>query len=343
MNFNNNPYGYNPNPNQNNNQNQNPNMNNPFGQYTPPRPPKRDAKVVDEAVEKMKKRVKRIVPLFIVLILAVSFLSNALVITKPNQYTLIQQFGKVVDIKDEAGLSFKIPFVQNTKTIPNTVLLYDLPISDVITKDKKTMVADSFVLWKVQEPLTFVQTLNGNVSNAEARISTIVYNSMKNVISNLSQTDIISGRDTLALAINDNIGDGLEKYGIKLVAIETKRLDLPDDNKQAVYERMISERNNIAASYIAEGESEATKIRSETDKTISIQISQAQAEAAKIEAAGEAEYMRILSEAYADESRADFYTYVRALDAAKISMSGDGKTLILSPDSPLAQIFYNVQ
>ncbi|MBP1581721.1 MAG: protease modulator HflC [Oscillospiraceae bacterium] len=291
----------------------------------------------------MKKRIGRLIPLVVILLIASMLSSSCFVVTMPNEYTLVQQFGKVVDIKEEPGLSFKLPFIQNTKTIPNTVLLYDLPISDVITKDKKTMVADSFVLWQVADPLTFVQTLNGNVSNAEARISTIVYNSMKNVISNLSQTEIISGRDTLAAAINENIGDGLDKYGINLVAIETKRLDLPDDNKQAVYERMISERNNIAASYIAEGESEATKIRSETDKTISIQVSQAEAEAAKIEAEGEAEYMRILSEAYADESRADFYSFVRSLDAAKISMSGSDKTLILSPDSPLAQIFYNAQ
>lgn len=298
---------------------------------------------VDVKLEKMKKRIGRLIPLVVILLIASMLSSSCFVVTMPNEYTLVQQFGKVVDIKEEPGLSFKLPFIQNTKTIPNTVLLYDLPISDVITKDKKTMVADSFVLWQISDPLTFVQTLNGNVSNAEARISTIVYNSMKNVISNLSQTEIISGRDTLAAAINENIGDGLDKYGINLVAIETKRLDLPDDNKQAVYERMISERNNIAASYIAEGESEATKIRSETDKTISIQVSQAEAEAAKIEAEGEAEYMRILSEAYADESRADFYSFVRSLDAAKISMSGSDKTLILSPDSPLAQIFYNAQ
>ncbi len=298
---------------------------------------------IDVDLEKGKKKAKRLLPLLLILLVAGILYSNAFVVTKPNEYTLVQQFGKVVDIKEEPGLSFKLPFVQNTKSIPNTVLLYDLPISDVITKDKKTMVADSFVLWKVIDPLTFVQTLNGNVSNAEARISTIVYNSMKNVISNLSQTDIISGRDTLADAIVLNIGDGLEKYGVELVAVETKRLDLPDDNKQAVYERMISERNNIAASYQAEGESEATKIRSETDKTISIQISRAEAEAEKIEAEGEAEYMRILSGAYADETRADFYSFVRSLDAAKLSMSGENKTLILSPDSPLAQIFYNAQ
>ena len=332
------------NENNNNQYNQNFNQQYQYQQYQPPNPPKTPKEpFVDIALEKTKKRFGKLIPLFLVLIVAGVLYSNSFVVTKPNQYTMIQQFGKVVAVRDEPGLSFKIPFVQNAKTIPNTVLLYDLPISDVITKDKKTMVADSFVLWKVSDPLTFIQTLNGNVSNAEARISTIVYNSMKNVISNLSQTEIISGRDTLAQSIFANIGDGLDKYGIELVAVETKRLDLPDDNKQAVYERMISERNNIAASYQAEGESEATKIRSETDKTISIQIAQAEAQAAKIEAEGEAEYMRILSEAYADESRADFYSFVRSLDAAKLSMSGDNKTLILTPDSPLAQIFYNAQ
>ena len=332
------------NENNNNQYNQNFNQQYQYQQYQPPKPPKAPKEpFIDVALEKTKKRLGKLIPLFLVLIVAGMLYSNSFVVTKPNEYTMIQQFGKVVAVRDEAGLSFKIPFVQNAKTIPNTVLLYDLPISDVITKDKKTMVADSFVLWRVTDPLTFIQTLNGNVSNAEARISTIVYNSMKNVISNLSQTEIISGRDTLAQSIFANIGDGLEKYGIELVAVETKRLDLPDDNKQAVYERMISERNNIAASYQAEGESEATKIRSETDKTISIQIAQAEAQAAKIEAEGEAEYMRILSEAYADESRADFYSFVRSLDAAKLSMSGENKTLILTPDSPLAQIFYNAQ
>ena len=332
------------NENNNNQYNQNFNQQYQYQQYQPPNPPKTPKEpFVDIALEKTKKRLGKLIPLFLVLIVAGVLYGNSFVVTKPNQYTMIQQFGKVVAVRDEPGLSFKIPFVQNAKTIPNTVLLYDLPISDVITKDKKTMVADSFVLWKVSDPLTFIQTLNGNVSNAEARISTIVYNSMKNVISNLSQTEIISGRDTLAQSIFANIGDGLDKYGIELVAVETKRLDLPDDNKQAVYERMISERNNIAASYQAEGESEATKIRSETDKTISIQIAQAEAQAAKIEAEGEAEYMRILSEAYADESCADFYSFVRSLDAAKLSMSGDNKTLILTPDSPLAQIFYNAQ
>ena len=123
--------------------------------------------------------------------------------------------------------------------------------------------------------------------------------------------------------------------------METKHLDLPDDNKAAVYERMISERNNIAASYTAQGESDATKIRSETDKEVQIMLSEARAQAEVLIAEGEAEYMRILADAYSDESKAEFYNFVRALDAAKTSLTGTDNVLFLTPDSPLAQIFYN--
>ena len=115
---------------------------------------------------------------------------------------------------------------------------------------------------------------------------------------------------------------------------------MPDDNKQAVYERMISERNNIAASYTAKGNSEAQKIRNNTDREVSVMRSEANRNAEILRAEGEAEYMRILSEAYNDESKAEFYNFVRSLDAAKASLKGGSKTLILDRTSPLVQIFY---
>ena len=280
----------------------------------------------------------------VLLVLAGIVLSQSMVITEQDEYTLIRQFGKVDHIISEPGLTFKIPFMQTSETLPKKILVTDLPASDVITMDKKTMVADSYVLWRVSDPLKFVQTLNSQISNAEARISTTVYNSIKNVISSMSQNEVISGREgRLSDTIMENIGDTMDGYGIELLSVETKRLDLPSDNKQAVYERMISERNNIAASYTAEGESEAMKIRTATDNEITVNISAAEAEAEKLIAEGEAEYMRILSAAYADEDRVDFYTFVRALDAAKIALSGENKTLILSSDSPLVQIFNNVE
>ena len=168
--------------------------------------------------------------------------------------------------------------------------------------------------------------------------------SMKNIISSLDQTEVINGRDgELTKMIMGNIGDSMEQYGIELITVEIKRLDLPDDNKNAVYERMISERNNIAASYIAEGEAEATKIRTQTDYEITVSISEAKAEAEATVAAGEAEYMKVLSKVYSDQTRSDFYTFVLSLDAAKASLVGENKTLILDEDSPIAQIFNTVE
>lgn len=279
--------------------------------------------------------------LIVLLILIVFVLPDTMVSTYPNEYTLIKQFGKIEKIIDTPGLSFKVPFVQSRMSIPKSMQIYDIAPSDVITKDKKTMVADCFVLWKVSDPLKYVRTLNGHELAAQARINTIVFNSLKNVISSLPQTEVISGRDgELAQAIMDNIGTTMDEYGITISAVETKSLDLPDDNKASVYERMISERNNIAAAFTAEGNSEAKKIRTETDTTIQIQLSEAKAEAQKTEAEGEAEYMNILSSAYNDSSKADFYNFVRSLDAAKISMNSKDKTLILDKNSPIAQIFY---
>ena len=282
--------------------------------------------------------------LAVVFLAAVVVLGTSMVVTKENEYTLIKQFGKIDHVVDEAGLSFRIPFIQTADTLPKEILIYDLAASDVITMDKKTMVADSYVLWRIIEPQVFVQTLNSQVSNAESRINAVVFNAMKNVISSMDQTEVISGRDgELTRMIMAHIGDSMTQYGIELINVEIKRLDLPDDNKTAVYERMISERNNIAASYTAEGEAEAKMIRTQTDYEISISISEATAEAAAIVAEGEAEYMKILSAAYSDEARSDFYTFVLSLDAAKASLVGTNKTLILNSDSPIAQIFNDIE
>ena len=166
-------------------------------------------------------------------------------------------------------------------------MLYDLAASDVITSDKKSMVADSFVLWKITDPLKFIQTLSGSVANAESRINAVVYNSLKTVISSMKQEAVISGRDgELAAAIMENFEQNFDDYGLTVLAIETKRIDLPDENKAAVYERMISERGNIAASYAAEGDAQAKHIRSEADKSVEITVSEAKAQAERIKAEG---------------------------------------------------------
>ena len=261
-------------------------------------------------------------------------------VTQQNEYKLIRQFGKVDRVISSSGISFKIPFIESTQSLPKETLLYDLAASDVITKDKKTMISDSYVLWKISDPLKYAQTLNSSVESGESRINTAVYNATKNAISSMSQDQVITSRDgELSDMVMEAIGTNMDQYGIELLKFETKQLDLPDDNKEAVYERMISERDNIAATYKAEGNSEAKVIRNKTDKEVAIQISDAKKQAEILEAEGEQEYMKILAQAYGEEDRSEFYSFVRSLDALKTSMKGEDKTVILSADSPIAQIF----
>jgi membrane protease subunit HflC len=293
----------------------------------------------------MAKTAKKITGVLFIILVIAGFIAlmSSLVVTKENEYSVVKKFGKIERVYKSAGLNFKIPFLETVDKLPKQIQFYDMMESDVITKDKKTMVVDSYVLWRITDPVVFAQALNSSVAAAEGRIDSAVYNAMKNVISSMDQNEVISGRDgELSQAFMTNIGSTMNQYGVELLSVETKHLDLPSGNKAAVFDRMISERSQIAATYTAEGESEAQKIRNMTDKEVAISISNAETQAARIIAEGEAEYMRILSEAYSDPARSEFYTFVRSLEAAKASLSGENKTLILSEDSPIAQIFYQL-
>ena len=280
----------------------------------------------------------------LLIVLAVALLivlANSFFIVQANEYGVVRQFGAVVDTKDAPGIYFKVPFVQTASYLPNTVLLYDLPVSDLISADKTSLIADCFAIWEIDDPRLFIESLSGNLATAESRINANVYNALKTVMSSLTLEEIISGRDgEVVTAIMNNIGNSFEKYGIHLIAVETKKIDLPDDNKSAVYTRMISERNNIAASYLAEGEASAKQIRNAADKKVQILLAEAEAQAEILKAEGDAEYMRILSEVYDTQEEADFYTFMIALDALKESMTGEEKTLILDASSPIAKLFY---
>ena len=295
---------------------------------------------MNEAAPKKGHPVRAVLLVVIIAALLV-LLNSCFYVVHKNEYGIVRQFGAVVDVKSEPGIYFKIPFIQQTGTLPNTVLLYDLPVSDMISADKTTLIADCFAIWRIEDPRLFIETLSGNVSQAEYRINVNVYNALKTVLSSMTQAEIISGRGgSLVEAIMANIGNSFERYGIHLIAVETKKIDLPDDNKTAVFNRMISERNNIAAGYLAQGESEAKEIRNAADKQVQIMLAEAEAKAAVIRAEGDAEYMRILSEVYDSPEEAEFYTFMIALDSLKVSMTGDEKTLILDADSPIAKLFY---
>ena len=276
----------------------------------------------------------------LIAVIAFIGISQSMFVLEQGEYAIVKQFGEVIAIHDEPGMKMKVPFIQSVDTLPNKVLVYDLPISEVITKDKQTMVADSFAMWRISDPIKFISSLNGSITTATGRIEYLVYNAMKNEISSRTQEEVVSDRTgELARDITDTAKPNFSQYGIELLSVETKHLDLPYDNKESVYKRMIAERNNISATYAAEGEKEATIITNEAAKEAAVLLAEAKAQAEQLRAEGEAEYMKILSEAYNNSSKAEFYEFVRSLEAAEKSLAQNGNVLILNQDSPLVELF----
>jgi len=267
---------------------------------------------------------------------------NAMYTVAENEYVCVMRFSEIVDINDEPGLHFKIPFIDETRTFPNTTLIYDIPPSEVLTSDKKNMTVDSYIIWEIADPRTFYRTL-GSTGEAEARLNAVTYNSLKNLMGKLMQDDIIntedaSGRNDIYAGITTEVAALCETYGIRVMDVRIKRFDLAQSNEEAVYDRMISDRKQIAEKYTADGNYEASIIRNEVDKQVNIIISNAEAEAARLEAEGEQEYMRMLAEAYNTEDKKEFYEFTRALDALKASLSGEDKTVIIDAESKLGEI-----
>lgn len=283
--------------------------------------------------------MKKLIAILILLITASAVIYAASAVYVPeNSFAVVRRFNKVIAIHSTAGLQFHAPFLDTVTELPKNRRTYDLPPSDVLTKDKKAMIVDEYVVWRIEDPLTFLQTA-GTVTEIERRLDASVYNSVKTLLSSINQDEIISLRgDSLNNKITENIAEQMKTYGLEVIDAQIKKLDLPTANKEAVYNRMISERLQMAAAYTAEGMEEAAIIKNETDKNTKIIKSEAESEAQKIIAEGEAEYMQILREAYNSPERVEFYEFVRSLDALKSTMKGD-KTLILPYDSPLMKWF----
>ena len=286
----------------------------------------------------MKKTILFSVIALLLVILAVSSMYTV----EENEYACTFRFSEIVNTETEAGLHFKIPFIDSVKYFTKATQLYDIPPSAVITSDKQNMTVDCYILWNIEDPQQFYRALGTN-SVAEERLDAITYTALKIALGNLKQSDIINmndggERNDIYESITATVNEQAKVYGIEVEDVKVKRFDLPDSNLNAVYTRMISERNQMAEKYTANGNFEASKIRNDVDKQVNIMVSNAQAQAALLEAEGEAEYMRLLAEAYNSQEKQEFYEFTLALDALKASLTGDDKTIILDQNSDLAKI-----
>ena len=287
------------------------------------------------------KNVIKTVALVLAILLVIG-LANSFYTVREDQYACVVRFSKIIETTAEAGIHFRIPFLDSVKYFSKATQFYDIPPSEVLTSDKQNMTVDCYVLWQINDPLKFYQTLT-TVDKAEQRLDAITYNELKTVMGTLAQADIINmedgaERNAIYEGISTSVNELAQAYGITVEDVKIKRFDLPESNENAVYSRMISERNQMAEKYTADGNYEASIIRNDVDKQVNIIVSNAKAEAAKLEAEGEAEYMRLLAAAYDSDDKKDFYEFTIALDALQQSLTGEEKTIILDADSALAKI-----
>ena len=288
---------------------------------------------------KKKGKLGFFIKLIIFIVLVVS-ITNTAYIVRENEYAYVTRFSKFVKIQDTAGLHFKLPLLDKIEKIPQFRMMYDIPPSEVLTGDKKTLVVDNFTVWQIDDPYTFMRTVS-RISEMENRIDAVVYNAVKNTLGTMDQTSIINSDNSSIDDVNNKITElvnaQLKNYGVSTVAVEIKRLDLPKDNESAVFNRMISERTQMAESFRAEGNLEASKVVNETDKEVGILLSKASAAAEELKGQGEGEYMKIIAEAYSTEDRMDYYEFIRSLEALKVTMKGE-KTLILPADNFIVRV-----
>ena len=290
--------------------------------------------------------MKKTILIAVIVALVVIVAASSIYTIREDQYACTFRFSQIINTESEAGLHFKVPFIDNVEYFSKATQFYDIPPSEVITSDKQNMTVDCYILWRISDPQQFYRAL-GTTAKAEDRLDSITYSALKREMGKLAQADIINMEDgALRNEIYEGIAitvrEGAAAYGIEVEDVKIKQFDLPESNLNAVYRRMISERNQMAEKFTADGNKEATLIRNEVDKTVNITVSNAEAESAKLIAEGEAEYMRMLAEAYNSQEKKDFYQFMLALDALKASLTGSEKTVILDAESDLAKILMGV-
>ena len=289
----------------------------------------------------MKKAIIWIVA--VVVLLAILAFSGMFYTVREDEHALVTRFSKVVQVESASGVHFKFPFIDEVVYYPKAAQLYDINPSAVYLKDKTAMIVDSFLTWRITDPLLFHTKLAGSVSEAQVRLDSIAYNNTRAKLGNYNQDDIVNTDDPAERnAIYENIAAFIKEeatqYGIEVLDVKIKRFDLPESNENEVYNRMISERNQIAEQYRAQGETAAALITNAADRNYNTSISDARLKAEELAAEAEAEYMRILSEAYGTEEKIEFYTFLRAINALKTSLGGTEKTVILGKDSIIAKM-----
>ncbi|MFD1905127.1 protease modulator HflC [Paenibacillus rhizoplanae] len=272
-------------------------------------------------------------------IVLIILLAGSMYIVKEGEYKVVLRFGEAMRAVEEPGLKFKLPFIENVSELPKYQMTYESSPTSILTKDQKPIVVDNYTVWRITNASQFLRTVQ-SVSGGVQRIDEAVYNSVRRKLSEVNYENIIS-EDTGRGNINDEITKDVvaaltrDNYGIEVIDVRIKRTDLPEENKQSVYNRMISDRQSIAARYLSEGDEESRKITSKADRASRELMAQAEADSKKIIAAGEGEAAKIYNLAYGKSP--EFYSFYRTLQSYVTTLKNE-PVIMIPIDSPYAKI-----
>jgi len=269
----------------------------------------------------------------IVLVALMVAYSGALFVDE-TEHIIITQFGEYKRTLSEPGLAFKIPFAETAIRIEKRILASDAPAEEYLTADKKRLVADPVTRWRVKEPLKFYTSVEGGDENrARKRLDDIVLSELRQELANRTMGDMVgSARGTMMARVTERTAEKAKEFGIEVVDVRIKHLDLPKEVQQSVFARMVAERERLAKGYRAQGQEESDKITSQTDKEKAIILAQAKKRAEELRGEGDATSTKIYAKAYGSDT--EFYAFIRNLEAYEKSINEDA-TVVLSTGSDL--------
>jgi modulator of FtsH protease HflC len=282
--------------------------------------------------------------LIIAILLLVLILSN-LFIVKENEYKVVRQFGEVVRIIEEPGLNYKIPFLQSVTTLPKYQMIYNVQEAEINTKDKKRLIIDNYTVWRIEDPKKLIANAR-TVVNAETKMAEFVFSTVRTELGRLNYDEIINDEKSSRGSLNDQVTEivnellAKDEYGIVVTDVRMKRTDLPAENEQSVFTRMISERESTAQGYLSKGDADKNRIIADTDREVKEMLAKAKADAEVIRSEGENEAAKLYNTSYSKDP--EFYELYRTLQSYKQTI--DEETVIIIPfDSPYASLLKGVQ
>ena len=279
--------------------------------------------------------MKLLITALVVFVVVLIMLSSFLFTVDETEQVVVQRFGEIRRVITEPGLYFKQPFIENVTRFDRRIQLYDIPTERIYTMDKKTLLVDTYAMWRIEDAELFVMTMR-TVNKALTRIDDVVYSNVRNVFGKVDFDDIISEkRSELLETVTDQARAEVKQFGIDLVSVRVKRADLPDENREAVFERMRSERIREAGLIRAEGEREATEIRAEADKEAQLIIAEATKQAQILRGQGDADSLTIFASAYSQDP--EFFEFLKRMEVYETSLIDS--VFVLTPEMEFIERF----